>query len=286
VITLLIVAIRRLFLIAAVFLACYSAIALDGNSATEQNAERARSILKQGIEAKDPDTRVETILAASMIGRHERLLEPLQRSLQDKDVPVRIAAINALADLKLPGSELALEKTLKSDEAPEVSFAAAKALYVLKDPAGKTALMDVYSGTSKGDSSFLKKKGRGIARNFSSFGSATTFIVGQGMGFVPIPGVGEGYSAMTGLLNDPDLSPRATALLLLAKENTPASLDLLRKGLTDEDWSVRAAAAQMIATTAKTELRESLVPLFDDKKEKVRFRSAGAYLHLYLMKSK
>jgi hypothetical protein len=37
---------------------------------------------------------------------------------------------------------------------------------------------------------------------------------------------------------------------------------------------------------AKSDLRESLVPLFEDKKVKVRFRAAGAYLHLYLQPHK
>jgi hypothetical protein len=37
------------------------------------NAERARTILKEGIESKDPDARIQAIIAASMIGRNERV---------------------------------------------------------------------------------------------------------------------------------------------------------------------------------------------------------------------
>ena len=99
---------------------------------------------------------------------------------------------------------------------------------------------------------------------------------------MPVPGVGEGFTALTELLADPDLSARANVLLLLGKERDPQSADLIKRALTDDDWSVRASAAQVIAHTARVELRESLVPLFDDKKEKVRFRAAGAYLHLFL----
>jgi tRNA-2-methylthio-N6-dimethylallyladenosine synthase len=46
---------------------------------------------------------------------------------------------------------------------------------------------------------------------------------------------------------------------------------------------VRFTTSQMIAFTARSGMREELVPLFDDKTEKVRFRPAGAYLHLALL---
>jgi HEAT repeat protein len=250
------------------------------------NAERARTIIRDSIHAKDPDVRVQAIVAASMIGRNEAVINGLETMLQDKDVTVRIAAISALADLKATESKPALEKTLKQDQVPEVGFAAAKALYALQDPAGKEALVNIYDGKINANSNVLKKQTRGFMREFHSFQSGAMFIVSQGIGYVPLPGVGEGFSAMADLLGDPNLSPRATALLLLAKEANPQSTDLIKKALTDADWSVRASAAQLIAHTARTELRESLVPLFEDKKEKVRFRAAGAYLHLYIKESK
>ena len=108
------------------------------------------------------------------------------------------------------------------------------------------------------------------------------FILGQGIGYVPVPGAGEGFSAISALLKDPGLSDRASALFILARKHDPRSRDLLRSALQDTDWSVRAAAAQIIAHTAQIQLQESLAPLFEDKNQKVRFRAAGAYLHLRL----
>lgn len=46
---------------------------------------------------------------------------------------------------------------------------------------------------------------------------------------------------------------------------------------------MRASAAQMITQSARVELRDDLVPLFSDKNWKVRFRAAGAFLHLALI---
>jgi HEAT repeat protein len=266
----------------ALVVCCRLARSQDTSKTLTPSAARARNLLKEGIESKDPDTRIQAIIAASMIGRNERVLTTIEQCLQDKDVQVRIAAIQALADLKSPGSKPALEKTLKDDNVPEVAFASAKALYALQDPAGEKALMDVYNGKVNTSSNFFRKETRALKREFHSVQSAAMFVVSQGMGYVPVPGAGEGFSAMMQLVNDPDLSERASALLLLGRKKNPQSVDLLKKGLTDGDWSVRATAAQLIAHTAQIELRESLVPLFDDKKDKVQFRAAGAYLHLYL----
>jgi HEAT repeat protein len=221
-----------------------------------------------------------------MIGRHEAVVKRLVAALQDKDVQVRITTIRALQDMNSPDTLPALEKTLKEDGVPEVRFVAAKALYALQDPAGRKALMDVYEGKVSTGSNFFKKQTRGLMREFRSFQSGSMFIVSQGIGYVPLPGVGQGFSAITDLVSDPDLSAKASVLLLLAKNKDPESLELIKKGLTDSDWSVRASAVQLIATMAKTDLRESLVPLFEDKKVKVRFRAAGAYLHLYLQQQK
>jgi HEAT repeat protein len=60
----------------------------------------------------------------------------------------------------------------------------------------------------------------------------------------------------------------------------------LEEGLRDKAWSVRAAAIQMVAHTGRVELINLLPPLFNDKKEKVQFRTAGAYLHLALKNSR
>jgi HEAT repeat protein len=272
------------FLNAFLFLWCV--LGQARGAAVTANAERARAILKQGVEAKDPDVRVQAVVAASMVGRNEGVLKRLEVMLQDKDVQVRTAAIRTLAGFELPESKGALEKTLKEDQVPEVRFAAAKALYALHDPAGEKALMDIYDGKISPNSSLLKKRTRSFIREFHSVESGAMFIVSQGIGYVPVPGVGEGFTAMTDLLADPDLSARATVLLLLGKEKDQQSLELIKRGLTDSDWSVRASAAQLIAHTAQAEMRDLLIPLFDDKKEKVRFRAAGAYLHLYLRERK
>jgi len=258
------------------------AVRLAQSEATKPNGERARAILKDGFDSKDYTVRIQAINAASMVGRNEVLIERLKDFLHDKNVDVRLATVHALADLNSPESKDALRKTLEEDTAPEVWFEAAKVLAAQQDPSGTKALMDVYDRKRKTQSGLLRKEERGVREEFHSAPSAVMFIIGKGVGYVPVPGAGEGLSALTTLLRDPKLSDRASVLLILGRTKSPESLDLLRNALGDEDWSVRAVAAQMVAQTARTELRDSLPPLFEDKNHKVRFRAAGAYLHLLL----
>jgi hypothetical protein len=155
-----------------------------------------------------------------------------------------------------------------------------------EDAAGIQALMSAYDGSRKTRSGALKKRERHFLEEFHSAPSAVMFIVGQGIGYVPVPGAGEGFTEISQLLNDPGLSDRASVVIILARQRHPESLDLLRNALQDKDWAVRAAAAQMVAHTAQVDLRDALPPLFDDKNQKVRFRAAGAYLRLLLVEKK
>jgi len=246
------------------------------------NEIRARAILTEGLESNDFAVRIQAITAASMVGSNDVIIAPIQEFLKDKNVKVRLAAVRALADLRAAQSKAGLEKALIEDTAPEVSFAAAKALATLEDPEGRTVLMDVYDRKRKTRSNLLEQKKRSFFDEFHSPQSTLLFLISQGIGYVPVPGAGDGYSAISELLKDPELSDRAQVLFVLTRKKNDESFALLGRALRDGDWSVRAAATQIIAQKAWTEFRDSLISLFEDKNYRVRLRAAGAYLHLSL----
>jgi HEAT repeat protein len=255
---------------------------LLADGAPDANVAAARRVLREGLVSHDSVLRVQTVIAASMIGENEEVVKHLEGVLKDKDVAVRITAIHALADLNSLGSVSVLEEILKKDNVPEVQFAAAKALYALKNSAGKQTLYDVFNKKFDSSSNLLQTEARDFFHKFHSARSTVSFIVSEGIGYVPVPGVGEGFSAMTEILSDPDLSDRASVVLLLGREKNAESDAMLSAGVKDGDWSVRASSAQMIAHTARVGMINLLPNLFTDKEPKVRFRAAGAYLHLYL----
>ena len=241
--------------------------------------DQSAAMLSDALKDKNPDTRKAAVQAMSLVCLKEPYLSQVKSMLEDKDVEVRLATITSLVDLKNKSTVGTLETAL-DDEVPEVSFTAAKALWLLHDPAGEQELLAVLEGDSKASSNFISKQKRDTLRMFHTPRVLFLFAVRQGMGFVPLPGFGEGVGSMQALLTDPGISGRATAALLLGKDKSAAVLDALKDGLLDKDWSVRAAAVHSLSLRDDPALKETLEPLLDDEKEPVRLRAAAGFLRL------
>ncbi len=256
-----------------------AALAFPAMAATDPVDAKCSAILEQGLADKNPDTRRQAVVALSLAAVREPFLTRLTGMLSDKDVEVRVAVVVGLSEADNPSARTALRGAL-ADAVPEVSFAAAKGLWAARDPTGKKALLEVLQGESKTSSNFFSTQKRETLRMFHVPRTLLIFAVQQGMGFVPVPGLGGGMASMQALLTDPGVSGRATAALLLGKEKDPATLAALKDALDDKDWSVRAAAVHSLALRHDPSSKKDLVPLLEDKKEAVRMRAAAGYLRL------
>jgi HEAT repeat protein len=244
---------------------------------------RARLLLNQSIDDGNPDTRKHAAQALGLIGPREPYLGLLIMLSEDKDIQVRSSAITSLVDLKSPAVIPALHKALE-DEVPEVSYAAAKALWNLNDPKGREFLVDVLNGDAKSKSGSFTKKRRETMRMFRTPKTLMMFILRRGASFSGVPGLGRGMSSLEGILLDENISGRAATALMLSTDSDPEIITAMRESLTDKDWSLRAAAAHSIALQNDVSLQSELIPLLEDKKEAVRVRAAAAYLRLELVK--
>jgi HEAT repeat protein len=243
------------------------------------NSERAKDILEAALKDKNPDTRMHATQALSLASAREPWITRLETMIQDKDVQVQLAAIASLVDLKTDRTVPTLQKALASN-VPEVTFAAAKALWILKQPAGEDALIAILSGEIKSSSGFLTRQKRDALRLMQTPKGMFLFAITTGAAFAPVPGAGAGAASVQGILNDPGVSGRAAAALLLTDDKDPRVLDALKDALSDKNWSVRAAAAHAIALRNEPSLAPNLIPLFEDKKDGVRVRAAAGYLRL------
>jgi HEAT repeat protein len=253
-------------------------------SVTPSNQDRARRFLEDSLRDKNPDSRKQAVQALGLVSPREPYLSELEAMLDDKDVEVRLATITSLVDLRNRRTVPALRKALDSD-VPEVSFAAAKALWTLNQPLGREALISVLSGDTKTSSGFITKQKREALRMLHTPKTMFMFAIKQGAIFAPVPGLGAGVSSLQGILSDPSVSGRAATALLLSMDKDPDVLPALQDALSDKDWSVRAAAAHAIALRNDPFLESDLVPLLEDKKEAVRVRAAAGYLRLESIKS-
>jgi HEAT repeat protein len=243
------------------------------------NAGDARKVLTEGAHAKEGDQRRETAIAMSLISAKDSAASLIETMLTDKDYQVRVAATETLGEWN-DAKRLPLLRNMMQDDVPEVAFAAAKALYGMKQPEGRDALQAVYEGDMKAKSNFFKKEMMNSWRRLKTPKSALLFTVSRGIGFVPVPGIGAGYNAMVGMLGDAEFSVRAVSLLLTCEEKSKVCDEMLAASFADEDWTVRAAGIHLAATKNLRPLEPSLVTLLADKKDKVRLRAAAGILRL------
>ena len=240
---------------------------------------RATLILNEALASKNPDVRKQAVAALGLIGPREPYLSEIAAAVSDKDVYVRLSAIASLVDLKDKGTADLLAKAL-DDNAPEVSFAAAKALFGLGDPRGRTAMLAILDREAKTQSSFLTAQKRDTLRLVHIPKGMMMFALKNGIGFAPIPGVGEGVSSMQDLLSDNGVSGRATTAVLLGSDRSPEVLAALKEALSDKDGSVRAAVVHTLALRNDPTMLPLMKEQLDDSSEAVRLRAAAAYLRL------
>lgn len=251
-------------------------VLFEAAAATNEDCLR---ILQQALKDKNPDTRKEAVVALSLAAARGLLLPELISMLDDKDVAVRLAAVTSLVEVKNTESRNALSRAL-ADPVPEVRFAAAKALWALHDRQGEEALRAVLQGDTKGSSGLITREKHQAAHMLHTPRVLLLYVLIQGVGFAPVPGLGEGVASMQFLLLDPKFSARANAALILGNDKDPTVVDALRDGLKDKDWALRAASAHALALRNDPALQSALEPLLTDRKEAVRLRAAAGFIRL------
>lgn len=252
--------------------------------ALQPGGNRALDILKDGLRDRNPDTRKQAVESLGLAGPREPFLSQAKAALEDKDLEVRLAAIDSIVDLKHPQTVRAMQNLL-DDRTPEISFAAAKALWVLDEASGREAMISLLSGESKNASRFLAQQKRETLRMLHTPKTLLRFAMETSFDFAPVPELDKGVSSVEGILSDPGVTGRAAIALLLGPDPHPEALVALRHALTDKNGSVRAAACHAIALRDDPALLPDLAKLLDDKTQAVRLRAAAGYLRLEWIKT-
>ena len=65
-----------------------------------EDGKRCREILRMALTEHDPDTRRQADPCAQLAGGREPYITMVQSALTDKDVPVRLAAVSSLAEMR------------------------------------------------------------------------------------------------------------------------------------------------------------------------------------------
>ena len=194
-------------------LAAPAMILAAGMAYAGSTRETALDTIDRAVQAKDAHTRREAAHALGVLGSQQPYRARLESMLNDKDLQVKLAAVASLSESEnAPALRVALD-----DRAPEVRFAAAKALYNMNDPAGRKALLRVLNGDAKTAASFMVEVKRQEL--------TPKPILMVGLRLIPVPGLGAGVSVVEKavekkMANGAAANRAAVALMMGARERS------------------------------------------------------------------
>ncbi|HEX6804943.1 MAG TPA: HEAT repeat domain-containing protein [Terriglobales bacterium] len=235
---------------------------------------QAWAVLHEGLTSDKFERRVLCVRSLSLMQHDPKAVEFSEQALDDRDRHVRAAAATTLGQLESYSSIPKLRGALNDKEVPVV-LAAAHSLYLLKDPSA----YDVYYAILMGD----RKSSEGLVQSqldrLRDPKQLMQLGFEEGIGFVPFGGMGyEAYRQIHGQ----DASPvRAVAARSLARDPDQISEDaLIQIALTDKSEPVRLAALDALAERDDRRCIERLVKNLSEPKLAVRYRTAALILHL------
>jgi HEAT repeat protein len=199
-------------------------------------------------------------------------------ALKDKEVFVRFAAVNALAERKsradIPKLKIALE-----DQAGEVSFTAAKALWELGDRSGKEVLEEVLDGDLKQSGGFVKEQIKSAKSTAHDRKALVWMGAKEGAGFLFGP-LGTGLGVVEQMTKDGSAMARIQSATLLAQVKDSWTIADLGNALSDKNPLVRVVAARLLGGFSDPTVRPKLVLLLQDKSEAVRYMAAASIVRI------
>jgi len=237
--------------------------------------------LDKGIRASDPAHRAEAVAAIGTIGNIAEARKRVEQALMDKDNGVRQAAAATLSDMQARESIPSLQVAL--DDNPEVSFAAAKALWDLGNDSGRWEIQQVLEGESKDAPGPLKGAVRDAKKKLRTPSQLALMGVKEATGAFLGP-ASLGITIAQQAMKDGGAPGRIAAVGMLAQDTDPYALTLLEWALNDKSPSVRAAVAKALGVRGNAETISKLLPVLSDDRNLVRVMSAASIVKLSLNK--
>ncbi|HZU44505.1 MAG TPA: HEAT repeat domain-containing protein, partial [Terriglobales bacterium] len=230
----------------------------------EAHLERtAWHVLNSSFSMGKSTEKINVITALGTLSPHPAVVKLLLRALHDQDPDVRLAAVSTLGLLKAHAAIPQLRHVLRDPE-PQVSFAAAKALWNMGDHSGR----DIFAGVLEGERSASPGMIEEAKKHYLNARTLALMGVEEGAGAVFGP-LGYGVTAIRELTKDKGASTRALSAELLGLDHSSAAMRALRDAAVDKNWVVRAAVADALGNSGRRDALPPLRMLLNDEKDAV-----------------
>lgn len=253
---------------------CMSLCLAQVPTEVESAEHKAWDLLQNAANGKSAENRADVARALGLIPGNSRARETAENLLQDRKPEVRVAAATALGQMHATESIPNLEEALQDRNIPVV-MAAADSLRLLQESGSADA---VYIELLTGE----RKSGDGlVAQQMSVLHNRKELAkmgISEGVSFVPFGGIA--WHAYRVIHKQNPNPVRAVAATNLANDPDPAIARALVRATDDKNWIVRVAAIQAIAQRGDPALLPKVQIKFSDPHAKVRYSAAATVVHL------
>jgi HEAT repeat protein len=243
------------------------------------SVDAAWALLDEGVNSNKFRNRSDALSALTILDHDRKALAIIANALDDKEEMIRVLAATSLGEIKARSKIRKLRQAM-DDKSPEVSFAAAQALWKMGDPSGRDIFYDVLDGDRKVKPGIIKSKLHQARMDMHDPKALALIGVNEVSGAFLGP-FSMGVSMVEEYAKNTGTSVQALCAQLLATDDSRRTTDNLTDALGDKNWAVRAAAARSLA---KLDYHGAMPQLKDmmenDKSQPVRFTAAAAVIRL------
>jgi len=244
------------------------------------SVQRAWQTIEDLASSSNPQHRKYSAAAFALLAqKHGRALEAAKALLDsDHDAEVRAFTAAALGQERARAAIPPLREALDDPAAP-VAFAAAKALWDMRDRSGAIVFQEVLTGA--------RKNSEGLVNSYLS-DARHKMRDPKGLAMMGVKEATSAFFGPAGLaisfaqesMKDKGAAGRAYAATALADDRSTKSREILESALQDSSPLVRAAACRSLAILNDRRSRVFVEPLLDDKNDGARALASAAYIRL------
>jgi|SRR5579883_1980436 len=246
--------------------------------AGDDAVDRSWAVLRKSLDDANPVHRAAATAALGSAGAQPRVISTIEGMLDDKDYVVRQTAAATLGELKATSAIPRLKQAL-NDEAPEVVFTAAKALWNMGDHSGSDVFLEILAHDRGASSGMMKGAMRDAKVKMHSPTALARMGVREASGALLGP-FSMGIVVADEAMKDGGANTRALCASLLATDSNPETIQPLADALTDKNPVVRAAAIQALGHRLASNSISTFVPLLEDNHTAVRCMAAATIIKL------
>jgi HEAT repeat protein len=241
--------------------------------------DQAWDVLQKGLADSNPEKRKMSAAALAGAGTNAKVLQMLYDAMtNDKDPEVRQAATSSLGEMKARVAIPKLKAAMDND--PEVSFVAARSLWLMGDRSGRDLIEEVATGQQKKSTGMVSQAKLEASRRLHDPNGLARMGAVEAAGALLGP-FSIGLTLAKDLAKDAGAQSRLQAITLLVQQCDAESASSLETAFEDDkNEVVRAGAAKALGSCGGRHALAKLTDAVASEKFSVQLAAAASVIRV------